>query len=86
MRVLIHQQDTTPQRKETTVKVFFEALVNGEYVDKKRLADIPDNVAYARALKAYPDDKEYVESMLDGRGYITIRGHKCRFTYQQDDL
>lgn len=68
------------------MKVFFEEVVNGQYVNKKRLADIPDDKAYARAHKAYPNDKEYVEEMLDGRGYITIKGHNCRFTYQQDSL
>jgi len=69
------------------VKVFFERVdENGYYVDKKRLADVPDAKAYARAHKAYPDDAEYVEEMLDGRGYIVIRGEGCRFTYQQDSL
>lgn len=69
------------------MKVFFERVdENGYYVDKKRLADIADNKAYARAHKAYPDDPEYVAEMLDGRGWIVVRGHKCRFTYQQDDL
>lgn len=68
------------------MKVFFEALVNGEYVNKKRLADVADETAYNRASKAYPDDPEYVEEMLDGRGYIYITGHNCRFTYQQDSL
>lgn len=68
------------------MKVFFERLVDGQYVDQKRLADIPDDKAYARAAKAYPDDPEYVERMLDGRGYIYIQGHNCRFTYQQDSL
>lgn len=69
------------------MKVFFESVnENGYYVNKKRLADIPDAKAYARAQKAYPDDPEYVTNMLDGRGFIVIRGHNCRFTYQQDDL
>lgn len=68
------------------MKVFFEALVDGEYVNKKRLADVADETAYKRAYKAYPDDAAYVEYMLDGRGYITIKGHNCRFTYQQDSL
>lgn len=69
------------------MKVFFEPLkADNTYGDKVRLADIPDNKAYARASKAYPNDPEYVEEMLDGRGYITIKGENCRFTYQQDDL
>lgn len=68
------------------MKVFFEQLVNGEYVNKKRLPDVADETAYKRAAKAYPGDPEYVERMLDGRGYIIILGHNCRFTYQQDSL
>ena len=68
------------------MKVFFEKLVDGQYVDQKRLPDIPDDKAYARAAKAYPNDPDYVEQMLDGRGYIYITGHNCRFTYQQDSL
>lgn len=69
------------------MKVFFESVDdNGYYVNKRRLADIPDEKAYARAAKAYPNDPDYVEQMLAGQGYIIIRGHKCRFTYQQDSL
>lgn len=69
------------------MKVFFEPIgEDGNYGQKIRLADIPDNKAYARATKAYPDDPEYVEEMLDGRGYIYIKGENCRFTYQQDSL
>lgn len=69
------------------MKVFFEPIgEDGNYGKKIRLADIPDNKAYARANKAYPDDPEYVEEMLDGRGYITLKGTDCRFTYQQDSL
>lgn len=69
------------------MKVFFEPIKSdGTYGTKVRLADIPDNKAYARAAKAYPDSPDYVEQMLDGRGYIFLQGHNCRFTYQQDSL
>lgn len=68
------------------MKVFFEPLKDGQYGPSQRLADISDEKAYARAHKAYPDSPEYVEQMLDGRGYIYIQGHNCRFTYQQDSL
>lgn len=69
------------------MKVFFEPIkADNTYGETIRLEDIPDNKAYARAAKAYPDDPEYVEEMLDGKGYIYINGENCRFTYQQDSL
>ena len=69
------------------MKVFFNRInEDGTYGPTKRLADIPDNKAYTRAAKAYPNDPDYVEQMLDGRGYITLQGIGCVFTYQQDSL
>jgi hypothetical protein len=43
------------------MKVFFEKLVDGRYVDQKRLR-IPDDKAYAVRLGP-PNDPEYVEEM-----------------------
>jgi hypothetical protein len=72
------------------MKVFYRSVdANGELEASLRLEDIADNDAYAIAYKVY--DKDYVESQLDGKGWITIRtpktnGGYTQTTYQQDDL
>lgn len=71
------------------MKVFHKAYDSfGRLQSSLQLKDIADNDAYGIALTVYPS--EYVEKMLDGRGYITIRNAKpdgfTETTYQQDSL
>lgn len=72
------------------MKVFYKSFdANGQLEASLRMEDIPDNEAYAIALKVY--DPEYVEQQLDGKGYITINSPKThggttQTTYQQDSL
>lgn len=71
------------------MKVFHKSYdSSGRLEASLRLEDISDNDAYGIALTVY--GSEYVEKMLDGRGYITIRNAKpdgfTETTYQQDSL
>jgi hypothetical protein len=70
------------------MRVFWIPARDGEYKDleAKELQKIPDAKAYARAGKAYPDSPDYVEEMLDGRGYIDIPAAdgQGKFRYLQE--
>lgn len=72
------------------MKVFYKSYdAEGKLEASLRLADVPDNDAYAVALKVY--SPEYVEAQLDGKGWITITTPKThdgstQTTYQQDSL
>jgi hypothetical protein len=72
------------------MKVFYKSFdANGQLEASLRLEDISDNDAYGIALTVY--DRQYVEEMLDGKGWITIQNPKphggcTQTTYQQDSL
>lgn len=73
------------------MKVFYTPVKNGQYdeLSKRRLADVPDNTAYASVL-AYGGQSAVDE--LDERGWTKIKAsafdanQSGYFTYQQDDL
>lgn len=69
------------------MKAFLKRLDgNGGYKESERLPDVDDNAAYTVALAMYPNDEEYVESCLDGRGWIHLQTPEGLLTYQQDSL
>lgn len=65
-------------------KFFAPTKADGNYGANVRMEDVADNVAYAAALKEH--DADYVEEMLDGRGYIFLQVEGGMITYQQDSL
>lgn len=65
-------------------KFFAPVKEDGSYGQNVRMEDVPDNQAYAAALKVH--DKDYVEEMLDGKGYIFLQVEGGMITFQQDSL
>lgn len=68
------------------MKIFWIPLEGTTYQDlKARYVGRTDSTKVAaRALKHYNGDKEYVENMMDGRGYIEIPAQGGKFRYIQD--
>ena len=67
------------------MKIFWIPLEGTTYQDLKAryVGRTDSNKVAARALKYY-EDKTYVETMMDGRGYIEIPAEGGKFRYIQD--